>query len=775
MSSSTAHKFPIPRIPSTNTTKTAKKRGKTLVERTATKREAERARNKTRVNIGVAYERWRELRDLRNLKSDAEMATFLIDSYENLTSPTSSTPCKRRRNLPLPPASSIHSETLLDRADDFLDAEDVEDTNPATTFQSMDTSISPQVNDIEVITEEEFNDIRNSTIGWADNTWEDDSGEDDSWYPEMEMDNGSSSEEEEIMGEDSECSDDSDIDYVPYLCVRTGGALQKSKWLDTLPAVGLEETVHDLDDGHNSSEVIPPLPEKTQVLGKEDIIGQPASIVYHSCLKQLAQYLVLPIPKCNTKDPVTDAECGALRPFEVKITSRGTSVVVEWICHQGHSVWRWNSQPTLKYGMHAGDFMLSSNILLSGNNYGKVALLFKFMNLGIVHRTTFFKIQDAYCVDAIEDYWDDKRSAIITRLKSKDSVVALGDGRMDSPGFSAQYCTYTTMDNDSKEIISIVNIDKRETQKNSVIMEKEAFIRTFETLHKEIRLQEFCTDAHSQISALFNPTKGRFKDSGVRHTLDIWHGSKNLGKKIHAAGLRKGCSILLTWSKEICNHFWYCCKTAQNIDQFGDMWTGLLHHVQGEHEWALSCCEHGPLSADREKEWIQSDSEAFQVLSEIVLDEHWLKNVEKFLSFRSTAELESFHNHILMYASKRFSFSPPVYKARTLLAALDYNHHVHRPVKRKADGSIEYCKLYNKKSKTWSLYTVKVEKDYGYMADLQSAILEARLTSDKGLPKTRKKRPNDPRQYGVLASIPPPTTQDLLQTQFHRGVGQGMQ
>ena len=39
----------------------------------------------------------------------------------------------------------------------------------------------------------------------------------------------------------------------------------------------------------------------------------------------------------------------------------------------------------------------------------------------------------------------------------------IGDGRMDSPGFSAQYCTYTTMDNDSKEIISIVNIDKRET------------------------------------------------------------------------------------------------------------------------------------------------------------------------------------------------------------------------------------------------------------------------------------------------------------------------
>ncbi|KAK1884141.1 CinA-like protein [Dissostichus eleginoides] len=44
--------------------------------------------------------------------------------------------------------------------------------------------------------------------------------------------------------------------------------------------------------------------------------------------------------------------------------------------------------------------------------------------------------------------------------------------------------------------------------------------------------------------------------------------------------------------------------------------------------------------------------------------------------------------HILMYASKRFSFSPTGYAARTLLAGLDYNHH--RPAKREEDGSIHY-------------------------------------------------------------------------------------
>lgn len=75
---------------------------------------------------------------------------------------------------------------------------------------------------------------------------------------------------------------------------------------------------------------------------------------------------------------------------------------------------------------------------------------------------------------------------------------------MDSPGFSAQHCTYTAMDNESRQIICMVNIDKRETMRNSVIMEKAGFMQAFETLREELNIEEFCTDAHSQISALFS-------------------------------------------------------------------------------------------------------------------------------------------------------------------------------------------------------------------------------------------------------------------------------
>jgi len=76
--------------------------------------------------------------------------------------------------------------------------------------------------------------------------------------------------------------------------------------------------------------------------------------------------------------------------------------------------------------MLAGDFMLGVNILLSGNNFRKIALLFKFMNLGMMDWNTFYKIQTKFCVPHIEDLWKRESSNVISQLSSKDSVVLLG-------------------------------------------------------------------------------------------------------------------------------------------------------------------------------------------------------------------------------------------------------------------------------------------------------------------------------------------------------------
>ncbi len=52
--------------------------------------------------------------------------------------------------------------------------------------------------------------------------------------------------------------------------------------------------------------------------------------------------------------------------------------------------------------------------------------MFKFMNMGMVNKNTFFTIQDSYCVDIIKDFWEEKRTEAINRLEGRD-VVVLGE------------------------------------------------------------------------------------------------------------------------------------------------------------------------------------------------------------------------------------------------------------------------------------------------------------------------------------------------------------
>lgn len=76
---------------------------------------------------------------------------------------------------------------------------------------------------------------------------------------------------------------------------------------------------------------------------------------------------------------------------------------------------------------------------------------------------------------------------------------------MDSPGHSAQYCTYTVMENQSKDILASVIIDKRMTNLKSTSMEKEGLSRALGLLKdKGVIVREVVTDASTSIAALLS-------------------------------------------------------------------------------------------------------------------------------------------------------------------------------------------------------------------------------------------------------------------------------
>ena len=74
---------------------------------------------------------------------------------------------------------------------------------------------------------------------------------------------------------------------------------------------------------------------------------------------------------------------------------------------------------------------------------------------------------------------------------------------MDSPGFSAEYCTYTLMEGYSKDILYMGVVNKRETGLNSVVMEKAGCERGLDSLiENRINITELASDAHVQISSM---------------------------------------------------------------------------------------------------------------------------------------------------------------------------------------------------------------------------------------------------------------------------------
>lgn len=316
-------------------------------------------------------------------------------------------------------------------------------------------------------------------------------------------------------------------------------------------------------------------------------------------------------------------------------------------------------------------------------------------------------------------------------------------------------------------------MDKRSTDRKSTNLEKACFLRGMQFFKdKGIKVVEVVTDAHVQIASVMRKD---FPD--IKHSFDVWHGTKNLGKKLTKISQEKGNKELSGWVKDVVNHYWHSAEVSTTCEEFLDVWYGMLHHIVNEHEWfvpfansTVSTCQHGPLEdGSQTKEYLKKGSAAHNALRQIVMDKRLVKNIPYYLNCRSTSELENFQNLILVYSSKRHSYSPPVYRARNRLAALDHNSHAEREVMKNKDGSLRWQRSYNKKTSRWSVHPVKVEKNYSYVQDLIRHIITSRIEDDIGMNRPMELEADDPRRISAhLAPVPPPSTRDIVASQISR-------
>ena len=202
--------------------------------------------------------------------------------------------------------------------------------------------------------------------------------------------------------------------------------------------------------------------------------------------------------KCQ-EEVCFDAEC------------RGSVLKLRWECAIGHKG-LWVSSEVVNVAtsppVFVNDILFTACVVMSGNHYGKVSLLSKFLNLKIPSQSTFTRNQRFFIVPVILEAWTELKSNITGIVKAYKDLCLIGDGRNDSPGFSARYCVYVLMEQLTGIIIDVEILDRRETGGHSPNMEREGLTRLLERLMKTLDISEVVTDASSSIIKRLGDLKG---------------------------------------------------------------------------------------------------------------------------------------------------------------------------------------------------------------------------------------------------------------------------
>ena len=154
--------------------------------------------------------------------------------------------------------------------------------------------------------------------------------------------------------------------------------------------------------------------------------------------------------------------------------------------------------------------------------------------------------------------WKNQQAEVFAHLKSRESgVVLAGDGRCDSSGHCAKYCTFTLLDVISKEVADFKVVSVTEVA-NSNQMEKSGFIETHSHIDTNgIKVDTASTDRHLQIKKEMRVNHGE-----IDQQFDPLHLAKSVSKKLATASKKSGCKALVPWIPSIVNHLWWSAESC---------------------------------------------------------------------------------------------------------------------------------------------------------------------------------------------------------------------
>ncbi|KAM7293564.1 uncharacterized protein ISCGN_026694 [Ixodes scapularis] len=406
-----------------------------------------------------------------------------------------------------------------------------------------------------------------------------------------------------------------------------------------------------------------------------------------------------------------------LAPTRTKLTHRGTLVHAVITCARGHKT-VWENQPRIN-SKALLNILLPAAITYSGASPTRVLRLLGSIGVQVLKKTQFFRVQSSLVFPAATKTWEAEQESLLTA--TKDKLHLAGDGRADSPGYSAKYGTYTLLDTRINKIMHYEVLQSTEV-KSSNHMETEGLKRSLDfLLSMGLSVYVLVTDRHFGVNALM---RDRYPDT--KHRFDAWHVAKGIGSKMASAGKTKKNSILNAWVKTVRGHVYWCAQTSSDNGALVlAKWVSVMRHVSNVHQHPsplYPACTHGPIE---ERWWLQEGTEPYVALEKIVMSKQLLKDIPRVSGDGQTYRLESFHSMLLRFTPKSSHFSFEGMVARTAVAVLHYNENSNRAQATTKDEKKRSCLKFPKSRKgEWVLSPIMETASYDYVQRLLNSCLE---------------------------------------------------
>ncbi|XP_077484199.1 uncharacterized protein LOC144094158 [Amblyomma americanum] len=322
------------------------------------------------------------------------------------------------------------------------------------------------------------------------------------------------------------------------------------------------------------------------------------------------------------------------------------------------------------------NLQLCAAVLFSGCNPTATLRMLASIGVPVASNRTFFAIQRSYLWPAIGrvrshceevssflcmvkvqcalfcfQVWKEEQKSLLQELQGQQVNLA-GDGRADSPGFSAKYGTYTLMDVERHKVLHFEVVQSNDAG-GSCRMELEGLKQGLAFLESEsIKVAVLVTDRHTQIKCFLRNNK-----AAIAHELDVWHMAKGITKKLHTAAKQNNCKELAPWIKSVCNHlYWAAASSEGKAELIVPKWLSLLNHIRDIHtqdQASFPTCLHGDIEP---KQWLREESKAFQKLQDNANSKALLQDMPRLSTRHQTYGLEAFHSLLVHFAPMTYHY-----------------------------------------------------------------------------------------------------------------------